>query len=38
MKALFHGQITGVCPLVVGMNRVEVGRFDDFNVNASITG
>ncbi len=38
VKALFHGQITWVGTLVLGMNRVEVRSFHDLNVNPCVLG
>ena len=38
VKAFFHRQVAGVCALIVGVNGVEVGRFDHFDVHAGIFG
>ena len=38
VKAFFHGQIARVGALVIRVNRVEVRRFHDLNVNASVFG
>ena len=36
VKALFHGKIAWIGPLVIGMNGVEVRGIDHVNINAMI--